>query len=284
MAVRIEHHRYGKARVRLVRVRRRGEIHDVRELNVRVLCEGAFDDTYRTGDNANVLPTDTMKNTVYGLAKEHEVERVERFGEVLAKHFLAAHPPVERVTVDLEEYPWVRIGVPGPRGPEPHPHAFERAAGVGTASVVADRRGVSFTSGIRGLTVMKTTGSGFEGYPRDRFTTLPETRDRIFATDVTATWQWSRPPADFAVANSQARAAMLGAFAGEYSPSVQFTLRAMAEAALDQLPEIERVHLSLPNKHCLLVDLKPFGLENPNEVFVATDEPYGLIEGTFGRA
>lgn len=284
MAVRIEHHRYGKARVRLVRVRRRGDVHDVREVTVRVLCEGAFDDTYLTGDNAGVLPTDTMKNTVYGLAREHEVERVERFGEALAKHFLAAHAPIARVTVDLEEHPWVRLRVDGPRGPEPHPHAFERGTGLGTATVTADRRGVAFASGLRDLTVMKTTGSGFEGYPKDRFTTLPETRDRIFATSVTATWEWSRPPADFAVANSRAREAMLDAFASEYSPSVQFTLRAMAEAAMAKVPEIARVSLSLPNRHCLLVDLKPFGLDNPNEVFVATDEPHGLIEGTFTRA
>lgn len=283
MALCIEHHRYGKARVRLVRVRRRGDVHDVREYTVRVLCEGAFDETYLTGDNTRVLPTDTMKNTVYALAKQHDVERVERFGEVLAAHFLAAHAPIERVTVDLDEHPWVRIRVAGPRGPEPHPHAFERGAGLATATVTADRRGASFASGMREVAVMKTTGSGFEGYPKDRYTTLPETRDRIFATRVTARWEWAKPPADFAVANSQIRDAMLTAFATEYSPSVQFTLRAMAEAAMAKVPEVARVHLSLPNQHCLLVDLKPFGLDNPNEVFVATDEPHGLIEGTFAR-
>lgn len=283
MAVRIEHHRYGKAQVRLVRVRRRGEIHDVREITVRVLCEGAFEETYLTGDNAKVLPTDTMKNTVYALAREYEVDRVERFGETLANHFLAEHAPISRVTVDLEEQPWVRIRTNGPRGPEPHPHAFERGAGIGTATVTADRRGLVFASGLRDLNVMKTTGSGFEGFPKDDFTTLAETRDRIFATSVTAVWEWSKPPGDFANANSQVRDAMLGAFAGEYSPSVQFTLRAMAEAAMAKVPEIARVSLSLPNRHCLLVDLKPFGLENPNEVFVATDEPHGLIEGTFAR-
>jgi len=283
MAVRIEHHRYGKARVRLVRVRRRGDIHDVREFTVRVMCEGDFDETYTTGDNARVLPTDTMKNTVYGLAREYELERAELFGETLARDFLATHAPITRVTVDLEEHPWVRIRVAGARGPEPHPHAFERGTGVWTATVVADRRGVTFASGVRDLTIMKTAGSGFEGYPKDRFTTLPETRDRIFATSVAATWQWSKPPADFAVANSQVRDAMLAAFATEYSPSVQFTLRVMAEAAMAKVPEVERVSLSLPNKHCLLVDLKPFGLDNPNEVFVATDEPHGLIEGTFAR-
>jgi urate oxidase len=285
MSVRIEQNRHGKARVRLVNVRRRGDVHDVREIAVRMLCEGDFEASYRSDDNSKVLPTDTMKNTVYALARRHPVERIERFGETIASHLLETHRPVERVTVDLVEHAWVRIATPGREGRVPHPHAFVRPGGeVATASVSADRRGVAFTSGLQDLEIMKTAASGFVGFPRAGFTTLGETRDRILRTVVSATWEWRTPPADFAASNSAIRDAMLAAFAGEHSPSIQFTLQRMAEAALERVKEIERVHLSLPNRHCLLVDLSIFGLDNPNEVFVATDEPHGLIEATVSRA
>jgi urate oxidase len=284
MTYRIQHHDYGKARVRLVRVRRRGEIHDLRELTVRVMLEGAFEGTYLTGDNASVLPTDTMKNTVYGLAKEKGVERLETFGLDLAAHFLATHAPTSRAIIDLEEPDWVRIMAPGARGLEPHPHAF-RLAGteVWTATIRAERGAETIESGLRGLRLLKTTASGFEGYPRDRFTTLKETRDRIFASEIEAVWTWRERPKDFAVENDRAREALMQTFAAAYSPSVQFTLHEMAKAVLDRCPAIGTVRLSMPNLHCLPVDLSPFGLQNDGEIFVPTSEPHGLIEATVSR-
>ncbi len=284
MTYRIQHHDYGKARVRLMRVTRRGQIHDLRELNVRILLEGAFEETYLTGDNHRVLPTDTMKNTVYGLAKEKGVDRLETFGLALATHFLDSHAPTSRAIVDLEEPAWARILAPGPHGPAPHPHAF-RFAGteLQTARVTAERATQQIESGLRGLRLLKTTASGFEGFPRDRFTTLKETRDRIFASEIEAVWTWRERPADFAVENERAREAMMQTFAAAYSPSVQFTLHEMAKAVLDACPSIGSIRLSMPNLHCLPVDLSPFGLENANEVFVPTTEPHGLIEATIRR-
>ncbi len=283
--MRIEHHRYGKARVRLVKVRRRGEVHDLRDLTVRVLCEGDFEASCVSGDNRDVLPTETMKNMVYALARTDPVDRIESFGLALARLVLAEHAPVRRAIVRIEEAPWVRIAVRGSAGPEPHPHAFARPGSErGVAEVVIERGGTErVASGLRGLRVAKTTASGFEGFPQGRFTTLQETRDRMFSTEVGATWWWSKEPGDWAVENSRIRDAMLQAFASEYSPSAQYTLHRMGQAALDACVQVAKIHLALPNLHCIPVDLAPFGLENPNEVFVPTDEPYGFIEATLAR-
>ena len=283
--MRIVAHDYGKARVRLLKVRRRGEIHDVRELTVRVMCEGDFAETYVTGDNRRVLATDTMKNSVYAMARREPVDRVETYGLALAEHFVKSHAPIAKVTVDLEEREWVRIDTGKGMERRPHPHAFRSTgAGYWTARVVNDRKsGVTLESGLVDLRVMKTTGSGFEGFPRDAWTTLPETKDRILATEIQARWRWGTHPKDFAAANHTIRDAMLQAFAEQYSPSVQHTLHQMAAAALAACAQVAEIRLSLPNLHCNKVDLSAFDMDNPDEVYVPTDEPHGLIEATLAR-
>jgi urate oxidase len=280
MPPRLQESRYGKARIQLVKVEREGEVHRLHQLTVRVLCEGALEDSYTRADNRDVLPTDTMKNTVYALAHGRDLGSIEDFGTRLAKHFLDGNPAMSRVVVDLVERPWARVETPA----GPHPHAFVRAgAGRGTAAVTAERSGLRIRSGVENLVLLKTTESGFEGFRKDAFTTLPETRDRILATRMRAEWSWARPPGDYPGRNRQILLRMIQAFSERYSPSVQRTLYEMGEAALDSAPEIEEVRLVMPNLHCHAVDLRPFGMENRNVVFVATREPHGHIEAVVRR-
>lgn len=281
MNLRIEHARYGKARIRLVNVRRDGMEHHVREVTVRVLCEGDFAESYTSDDNRRVLPTDTMKNTVYALARRQPVDTLEEFGERLGREFLGECHWLSLAQLDLIGHPWTRLTID--RGA--HPHAFSGGGSeVTTAAVRVTREGVTIHSGLDGLELMKTAASGFEGYPRTRFTTLPPTQDRILRTIVKSEWSWRTRPHDYAGANAAVREAFLDAFASEYSPSVQYTLKRMAEFALERVRDLAGIHLSLPNRHCLLVPLEPLGMDNPNEVFVATDEPHGVIEATFTRS
>jgi len=280
MPARLAANNYGKSRVRLFRVTRDGARHSVADLTVDVALEGAFEAVHREGDNAAVLPTDTMRNTVYALAKEHPVTPVEAFGRTLVRHFLGATEHADRARVRIAAHGWERIAVEG----APHEHSFSRGpAERRMAYVSATREGERYQAGIEELEVLKTTRSAFEGYIKDRFTTLPETRDRIFATVVSARWTYEREPADFDAAFHAVRTAILTTFAGHDSRSVQQTLFAMGEAALAAAPEVGEIHLSLPNRHHLLYDLARFGMENANEVFVPTSEPFGLIEATIVR-
>jgi urate oxidase len=275
-------HSYGKSRVRVTRVTRLPDRHEVRELTVDVRLEGDFDASYTLGDNARVIPTDTMKNVVYALAHGRPAEAVEDFGAALAGHFLDGFAHVRSATVRLTESPWRRITVDG----REHPHAFVGGGGEArTAVVTAGRAGLRFEAGLDGLHVLKTTGSGFSGFLRDRYTTLPETADRIFATEVQARWLYDAAPTqiDWDDAHRRVRLALLETFAVHDSLSVQQTLHAMGAAALAACADVEEITLAMPNKHRLLVDLERFGKENLNEVFVATDEPFGLITGTLRR-
>jgi urate oxidase len=270
--------RYGKCRIRLVKVRRAADPHDLVDLTLDVKLEGAFENVYTEGDNSSCLATDTMKNTVYAFARQDPMASPELFGLRLAKHF-AATPPVARARISLAEHRWERLTADG----HPHPHAFIQPGGERwTAIVEKDRDGERVTSGLENLVVLKTTDSSFSGFPRDRYTTLPETEDRIFATSVTASWKYHLGTAEFG-ARTLIRRRLLDTFATHDSRSVQHTLHAMARAVLDACDDVEEVTLALPNRHHLLVDLAPFGLDNPNEVFVATDQPYGLIEATVRR-
>ncbi|HUK63955.1 MAG TPA: urate oxidase [Dongiaceae bacterium] len=280
MGVRLEEARYGKSRVRVLHVGRQGATHEVAETTVAVVCEGDFGESYTGDDNRRVLATDTMKNTIYALARREPPRPLETFGERLGREFLGECPWLARVGVELVGHRWTRLA----QRTGGHPHAFVSPGGeTRTASVTVARDGMVIRSGLDGLEVMKTTESGFAGFPRTRYTTLPETGDRILRTIVSANWTWRARPGDFDAAHAAVRAAFLEAFGAGYSPSVQHTLGRMAALALERVDELATVHLSLPNRHCLLVDLAPFGLDNPNQVFVATDEPHGLIEATFGR-
>jgi len=271
--------RYGKARVRLVKVLRQHDPHELIDLTLDVQLEGAFEPVYVSGDNHLCVATDTMKNTVYAFARHDDIAHVELFAERLAAHF-AAQPAVARVRISATEQPWQRVSVAG----RPHPHAFAQAGGEQWTSVVTrDSEGTQVSSGVTNLVLLKTTDSAFADFARDRFTTLADTTDRILATAVTASWHYRPGMRDFSV-RERVRQVLVETFAAHDSRSVQHTLYAMADAALAACADIIDISLSMPNRHHLLVDLKPFGLDNPNEVFVATDQPYGLIEATIKRS
>jgi urate oxidase len=265
--------RYGKAETRLVRVTRDGETHSLVDYNVSIALAGDLAATHQTGDNAGVLPTDTMKNTVYAFAREHGVGEPEDFGLLLGRHFVDSRPQVSRATVTIEAYGWERLG----------PHSFRRDGDAVRIATVTVGEAAQVVSGVTGLTLLNTTASEFSGFVRDRYTTLPETTDRILATAVDARWRYVSAENDWAASFAGAQSALVDAFVNTYSCSLQQTLMAMGSHVLDRRPEIAEVRLALPNKHHYLVDLAPFGLDNDNEVFIAGDRPYGLIEGTVTR-
>ena len=271
---------YGKSRIRLVQVSRRGDRHQLRDLTVAVAFEGDYDTSYTDGDNTAVLPTDTMKNTVYALAAREGVGEPEAFGIVLGRHFIARNPQLARVTIDLVDHAWGRIAV----GDREHGQSFvRRGPETRTARVVTDRRGLSITAGISDLVIMKSSQSAFEGFPRDEFTTLPETKDRLLVTALTTTWTYEGSEIEFATTFRTVRAALLEAFAAHVSLSVQHTLHAMGQMVLDTNDVVSSISLEMQNRHHLPIDLTKFGMENRNEVFVATEEPHGLIKATLSR-
>ena len=283
--MRLASQNYGKQHVRVLKVLRPassdlGSRHEVKELDVGVRLEGAFELSYSAADNSNVVPTDTLKNTVQVLAHEHLGVETEPFALLLARHLLERYAQIERVTIETSERLWARMEVGG----RPHDHAFSGQAARPLVEVVADRgRDPVLTSGIADLLVMKSTGSGFAGFPRDEYTTLPEVSDRILATEIEGRWRYSETPPSYAAANREILGAMLRAFAVPYSPSVQATLYGMAEAALSACAEIDQIALKLPNKHYLPANLAPFGLDATGVSFVPTDQPHGLIEATLSR-
>ena len=268
MAILLGDNQYGKAETRLVRVDR-GDPHGIVDLNVTTTLAGELAATHLTGDNSGVLPTDTQKNTVYAFARDG-VGEIEDFGLRLARHFVDTTPTISRARVAIQRYTWERLG----------PHSFRRGAGTRTTIVTYDGWAATVVSGVEDLVVLNTTGSEFHGYHKDRYTTLPETTDRILATAVTAHWRHASDAADWATSHADATRHLLEAFAGTHSLSLQQTLYAMGERVLAHREELVEVRLALPNKHHFLVDLEPFGLDNPGEVFYAADRPYGLIEGT----
>jgi urate oxidase len=283
LTIRLGENQYGKAETHLVRVTKGGpdgSVHEIKDINVSIALVGDFAGSHLTGDNSNIVPTDTQKNTVYAFAKEAPIGEIEQFALRLARHFANDFPTVHRSRVSIEEYPWARIDVAG----KPHPHSFVRSGSekrLVTVTCTRDRSWV--VAGISDLVLLKSTGSEFWGYPRDRYTTLEETHDRVLATAVVARWRYANENVDWADAFAGTRRALVEAFAAKHSLALQQTLYAMGESALKARPEIAEIRLSMPNKHHYLVDLSPFGLDNQNEVFYASDRPYGLIEGTVTR-
>jgi urate oxidase len=270
---------YGKAEVRVVAVDRSTSAHTLVDLDVSSSLRGDFTASHTSGDNSHVLATDTQKNTVMAFARDG-VGTPEEFGLRLARHFAGAYPWITGARVALESYGWSRIPVAG----RAHDSAFRRDGGeVRTAVVTVDGDAAHVLAGLTDLVVLKTTGSEFWGFPRDRYTTLAETRDRILATAVTARWRYAGVDVGFDSCFSAVRTAMLEAFAGTHSLALQQTLHAMGSAALDAVPEVAEIRLSLPNRHHFLADLSAFGLDNPDVVYSAADRPYGLIEGTVLR-
>jgi urate oxidase len=271
---------YGKSRVRLVKVVRHADRHEVKEITVRIMLEGDFESCYLEGDNSRILPTDTMKNTVYALARKNPVDELETFGQVLAQHFLRQNRQVSRVQIELKESFWERIVVDG----SPHSSAFQRyGPEVRTAIVSADRNATVVSAGVEDLLILKTSDSGFAGYIRDEFTTLRETNDRLFGTALNAEWRYSHVDVPFNHAWMTVVQEIKKSFAEHKSASVQHTMYAIGEAVLERVKQVDEIFLSMPNKHCLLVDLTAVGLDNPNEIFVPTDEPHGSIEARIVR-
>ncbi|MFJ6170608.1 factor-independent urate hydroxylase [Curtobacterium sp. NPDC092190] len=284
-SVRLGANQYGKAEVRLVRVTRDTDRHEIEDLTVTTQLRGAaLAESYTEGDNAKVVATDTQKNTVYAFAKEHGVGAPEEFLLRLGRHFATAFDWYDGSTLSAEQHAWERIAVDG----RAHDHAFVRSGrGTRTAVVQVDGDDVHVLAGVTDLTVLKSTGSEFHGFPRDAYTTLAETDDRILATSVTARWRYTPEAVAAGIGYDGVWTGvldrMLATFADLHSLALQQTLFAMGRAAIESFPEIAEVRFSMPNKHHFLVDLSPFGLENPGEVFFAADRPYGLISGTVVR-
>ncbi len=273
--------RYGKGRVRTLRLVREGARHVVRELTLSVMLEGDFDGAYTAGDNRTSIATDTMKNVVNVLSHRHPDAGNEAFGGIVAAFFLDRYPQVACAEITALETRWTRLVAGG----RPHDHAFTLDGnGRPLAHIVADRHGSVTQSGMTGFTFMKTTESGWSNFHADEFRTLPDTDDRIAATSMDATWTWDRPPDDYAVVNARILELMLGVFADTYSRSVQDSMYRMGEAALAAVPELREVRLAMPNKHYIPINLAPFGIAESGTVFLPTDEPHGQIEAVIGRA
>ncbi|MBB6170878.1 urate oxidase [Nocardiopsis mwathae] len=281
MGIRLGDNQYGKAEVRLVHIDRGTDVHRVKDISVTSQLRGDFEAVHVEGDNANCLPTDTQKNTVYAFAKENGgVGAIEDFALLLARHFVDEHDCVRGAREEIEEYGWDRIDT----ADGPHDHSFVRSGGE-TRTTVVTKDGAEewVVSGLHGLTVLKSTGSEFHGYPKTKYTTLRETTDRILATDVTARWRYIGTAVDWDTTYASVRAILLEAFATTHSLALQQTLYEMGKAVLEAHPEIAEIRFSMPNNHHFLVDLSPFGLDNPNEVFYAADRPYGKIEAAVER-
>jgi urate oxidase len=288
MAIELGPNQYGKAETRVVRVYRDGSRHEIRDLNVSTLLRGDFAEAYSRGDQASVLPTDSQKNTCFAYAKEKGVGEIEDYALDLARHFVNDIETVSAARIEVDEYRWERVSVAG----QPHLHTFTRVSGdVRTTAVTVmgytGRSGAPLAwvvSGLKDLVVLKSTGSEFSGFLKDRYTTLAETSDRILATSLTARWRYQAPwPESWDEAYAQIRQTLLERFATVHSLALQQTLWEMGRAVLEARAGIAEIRLSAPNRHHFLADLSPFGLENPGEVFHAADRPYGLIQCTVQR-
>ncbi|KAI1154928.1 hypothetical protein F4825DRAFT_120068 [Nemania diffusa] len=292
--------RYGKDNVRVYKVHRDSATgtHTVTEMTVCCLLEGQIEESYTRADNAPVVATDSMKNTIYIKAKEHPVNPPELFGAVLGQHFLDTYAHMDAANVSIAVKRWTRMTIDG----KPHPHSFYRDGDeTRNAEVRVTRAGtgvsIEVRSSIAGLLVLKSTGSQFHGFVRDEFTTLPETWDRILSTEIDAAWKWSPFPslqalrdgvAVFDKAFDDARAITMKTFAEEDSPSVQSTMYKMCEKILEAAPEVASVTYALPNKHYFEIDLSWHkGIENTGkdaEVYAPQSGPNGLIKCEVSRS
>ena len=281
MPATIAQNNYGKSRVRLIKVARDSDRHEIQNLSVDIALEGDFEAIHKDGDNSLCLPTDTMKNTVYALAGEtREIEEVEAFGIRLASYLLVNNEPVRRVRLNMAEHGWKRMKV----AMGEHDHSFIRGSAEKRIALIdSTHEKTTVQSGVEDLIVLKTTRSGFAGFPRDKYTTLPEATDRIFSTAIKAVWRYETPEAATDDLFHAIRQTIIEIFATHDSLSVQHTLYAMGEAVLERFSEISEISFSLPNIHCLPIDMTKFGQENENRIFVPTDEPHGLIEARLTR-
>jgi urate oxidase len=280
MNIKLGANAYGKNAVNLSKIIRHKDHHEFRQISVNVSLEGDFETTHTAGDNSMILPTDTQKNTVYALAKDHLVSSIEAFGLYLAEYFMFNNPQLSQATIEITEHTWTRLSFDG----QPHPHAYiSGGSEKHTAWIVQKRSAITVTTGIKDLLILKTTDSGFEHYIKDQYTTLPETSDRILSTNCAVNWVYGSANDDFTRLFTAIRHTLLTTFANHKSLSVQHTLYAMGEAVLKEFDAVKEISLKMPNKHHILYNLQQFGMPNNNEIFMATDEPYGYITGTLVR-
>lgn len=270
---------YGTAGVRLVKLTRKGDLHDVKDITVDVRFAGAFDSVYADGDNTMVLPTDSMKNAIYAKAHEGRLGEIEEFGLRLSEYFLGSTPDVRQVMVALTEQVWTRLTIGG----RPNDNSFVRGDEKRTAWVERTAAGVRVEAGIEGLSILKTASAGFEDFLTDPYTTQPDTSDRLLAVVIGARWLYRDSDVAYRIRWQAVRQALLQAFSEHESRSTQHTLHTMAQAALDACDELVQIRLSLPSRDYATVDLSPFGLSNEREIFVPSDEPHSLIEATLRR-
>ena len=273
--------RYGKGRVRVMRIHREADSNEVSQLNVKAMIEGDFARAYTHGDNSTSVSTDTIKNVVNVIARENTSLCTEEFCQVLAKKYLDTYPQIASVALTVHETKWSRLSFGG----KPHPHSFVLDSnGKPTVELTIARGGSStMSSGIDGFTFMKSTQSGWENYVKDAYTTIPPTNDRMCATSMVASWKWSAKPQNYPATNAKILDTVLEVFSTTYSKSVQDSLYRMGEAALAAVPEISEISMACPNMHFIPMNLSAFGLDNNNDVFLPTDEPHGQIECTVGR-
>lgn len=286
MSVKIFQNNYGKSNVRVLKVTKNSGVHEINEMNVNIQLEGDFETVHTKGDNRKVLPTDTMKNTVYVLAKENPVDSIEEFGIYLARYFKDNNEQVSDVKINIEEKLWDRILIEdkSKKISIPHNHSFVSCGNEKRfCNISLSKKKLSVTSGISDLIVLKTTESGFEHYIKDKYTTLKETNDRVFSTSVKATWNYENHKTGYLNISRKVRQIILETFALHHSLSVQQTLYETGKNILETCSEISEISLSMPNKHYLLFNLGQFGIENKNEIFIPTDEPFGLIEAKLVR-
>lgn len=280
MAVVLAAHSYGKSSVRLTKVTRRNDRHELIEWSVDVRLDGDFADSYTDGDNRKVVATDTMRNRVYVLASQREFGSPEEFGIQYTGEFLKDYPQVEAATVEIRQASWQRIKSRG----EPHPHSFVGGcAGQRTCSISQSRSQRQVHAGIADLPIIKTTDSAFRDFHRDQYTTLPDTDDRILGTLLNANWTYSPGDHDWNGLYSQIRNQLLETFAEHKSLGVQHTLHDIGKAALQSIEAVAEIELTMPNRHRIPFDLTPFGQTDANQVYVTTDEPFGLITAKLAR-
>jgi urate oxidase len=280
MSIKLGWNAYGKNAVNLSKIIRHPNYHEFRQISVNVILEGDFETAHTIGDNTKILPTDTQKNTVYALAKEHFVSSIESFGLYLANYFITNNPQVSQSRIELTEHAWNRMAFNG----SVHPHAYiSGGSEKHTAIIVQGQQGIEVTSGISDMLILKTTDSGFEHYIKDQYTTLKETSDRIFSTQCEVSWKYDFSNVLFTELFAGIRTTLLQTFSNHQSLSVQHTLYAMGEAVLAKFTAVKEITLKMPNKHHILFNLEQFGIDNRNDIFIATDEPYGYITGTVVR-
>jgi len=280
MKIKLGKNAYGKNAVNISKIIRHRDHHEFRQLSVSIALQGDFETTHTEGDNTKVLPTDTHKNTVYVLAKEHLTGSIEEFGMVLSNHFMNNNPQLSSARIEIIEHLYHRLSFNG----KEHPHAYISSGNEKHTTVIEhNRESITIASGIKDLLILKTTDSAFEDYIKDAYTTLKETNDRILATQCKAEWVYTSHQLNFTELYNNIRNSLLKSFAFHKSLSVQHTLYVMGEEVLKQFEDVKEISLIMPNKHHILFNLEQFGMENKNEIFMATDEPFGYITGTVIR-